>query len=225
MQIISFCAALHCHLWRVWLYRILPYYLKHLIFGGKSYWTYNVCVLIFSTMFEAFLILITWWDDDINVHRSSCKVRVILVKIDKTCIFLADFWEILKYQIAWKSIPWEPSCCVQTDMLKLTVAFSILWMYLKIHLQSKRRVCLSIFLMLLETMPFHSSTFVSLHGKLENSDASTECTFMNTWRVGIWSVKMVLIPGINTVYKWTCLKIFFNIYSEVHFLEIYTGME
>jgi hypothetical protein len=36
---------------------------------------------------------------------------------------------------------------------------------------------------------------------------------------------MVLIPGINTVYKWTYLKIFFNIYSEVCLLEIYTGTE
>jgi hypothetical protein len=35
---------------------------------------------------------------------------------------------------------------------------------------------------------------------VENSDPSTECTFVKTRLVSIWSVKMVLISCINVVY-------------------------
>jgi hypothetical protein len=42
-------------------------------------------------------------------------------------IFSTDFRKILKFQILWKSVPWEPSCSIltvgRTDMTKLTVAF------------------------------------------------------------------------------------------------------
>jgi len=38
-----------------------------------------------------------------------------------------DFQEILKYQISWISVWWEPSCSIQTygqaDITKLIVAF------------------------------------------------------------------------------------------------------
>jgi len=38
----------------------------------------------------------------------SCKVPTILVDFNYTWIWLAVFWEILKYRILWKSIQWEP---------------------------------------------------------------------------------------------------------------------
>jgi len=39
----------------------------------------------------------------------------------------------------------------------------------------------------------------------ENSDGITECTFLKTRQVSIWSMKMVLIPCTNIVYRWICL--------------------
>jgi len=45
-------------------------------------------------------------------------------------------------------------------------------------------------------MSFH---FLQLK-MVENIDVNTECTFVQTWNIGIWSLKTVLIPSINTVY-------------------------
>ena len=42
---------------------------------------------------------------------------------------------------------------------------------------------------------------VTLGCKFENFDASIECTFLKTRLVGIWSMKMMLITGINIVYR------------------------
>jgi hypothetical protein len=45
----------------------------------------------------------------------------------ETSVFWTDFRNILKYQISWKSVNWEPICSIRTDrrieMTKLIVAF------------------------------------------------------------------------------------------------------
>jgi len=55
------------------------------------------------------------------------KYRLFLSDLNETRIFASDFRKILKCQISWKSIPWEPSCSMQTerrtDMTKLIVFF------------------------------------------------------------------------------------------------------
>jgi hypothetical protein len=51
----------------------------------------------------------------INVRRFPCEVPVILVKFWSNLNFLVKFEEKLKYQIPWKSVYWEPSCCTRTD--------------------------------------------------------------------------------------------------------------
>jgi hypothetical protein len=78
----SACAVLYCHLWAVWLYHIFPHYLIKGTIFEKKFIERKMCVLILSTVFsETFLILRrTNRDIVINVHRSSCKVSVNLVR-------------------------------------------------------------------------------------------------------------------------------------------------
>jgi len=40
--------------------------------------------------------------------------------------------------------------------------------------------------------------------------------FSETLEAVIWSMKIVLLPSINTVYRWICLHIFLVVYTEVH---------
>jgi hypothetical protein len=76
------------------------------------------CVFWFSVQLlsETFLILgINQRDNIKNVHRSTCKVPVILVRFYETWIFSKGFRKTLKYQILWKSVEWETSCSMRTD--------------------------------------------------------------------------------------------------------------
>jgi hypothetical protein len=59
-------------------------------------------------------------DTTIGLH---VKYRSLLSDINEAWIFLADFRELLKYQIWRKSAQWEPSCSMRTDMTKQTVAY------------------------------------------------------------------------------------------------------
>jgi hypothetical protein len=55
------------------------------------------------------------------------KYPLLLSDVNETWIFSKDFRKMLKHQISWKSVQWEPSCCMrtdgQTDMTNLIVAF------------------------------------------------------------------------------------------------------
>jgi hypothetical protein len=50
-----------------------------------------------------------------NVNWSPCKVPLILSDFKYTWIFSTDFQKILKYQIAWISVQWEPSFFMRAD--------------------------------------------------------------------------------------------------------------
>jgi hypothetical protein len=43
------------------------------------------------------------------------KRPLFVSDINETWIFSTCFRETLKYQISWKSVRWEPSCCMRTD--------------------------------------------------------------------------------------------------------------
>jgi hypothetical protein len=78
----SACAVLYCHLWPVWLYNIFPHYLINGTIFGKMLLNIK-CVFWFylQLLSETFVIVRRIQRDIIiNVHRSSCKVPVILVR-------------------------------------------------------------------------------------------------------------------------------------------------
>ena len=105
-------------LWPLRLYHNYPHTsTKGTISGKKGYWTKN-CVLIFTTTFsETFLIpTIVQQGTIITVHRSKVKYPLILSDFNETWIFSTDFRKTLKFQISWKSVQWECSCCMRTDM-------------------------------------------------------------------------------------------------------------
>jgi hypothetical protein len=75
------CAIVYCHLWPVWLCHVFPYYLINGTIFVKKVIEYKMCVLVFSTTFV--------WNNSHsrrikryirNVHRSSCKVSIMLVR-------------------------------------------------------------------------------------------------------------------------------------------------
>jgi hypothetical protein len=76
------CAVLYCNLWPVWLYHISPHYLINGTTFGNDLLNIK-CVFWFfvQLLSEIFLILRRIQRYIIiNIHRSSCKVPVILVR-------------------------------------------------------------------------------------------------------------------------------------------------
>jgi hypothetical protein len=75
-------AVLYCYPWSVWLYHIFSTLSHNRYDFQEKVIEHKMCVLIFSTdLSETFIILRrTERDIIINVHKSSCKVPVILVR-------------------------------------------------------------------------------------------------------------------------------------------------
>ena len=111
------CAVLYFHLWPICLHRIFPHYvINGKLFGRKKLLNIKrVFWFSLQLLSETFLIQRRFQRDAINVHKSSCKVPVIVVRFQLSLNFLHGFWTILKYQISWKSAQWEPSCSMRTD--------------------------------------------------------------------------------------------------------------
>jgi len=51
---------------------------------------------------------------------------------------------------------------------------------------------------------------------VENFCASIHCSCFNTRQVGVWSMKMMLIPCIYVLSRLTCLKNFLPLHNEFH---------
>jgi len=74
---------IHCHLWSVRLYHILLHYLTNgMIFGGKKSIEHKMCVLTFLQIWSEIFLIPRRNERDIiiNVHRSACKVPIIVVR-------------------------------------------------------------------------------------------------------------------------------------------------
>jgi len=50
----------------------------------------------------------------IRCNGLHVKYPLLLSDFNETWIFASDFRKILKCHISWKSVPWEPSCSMQT---------------------------------------------------------------------------------------------------------------
>jgi hypothetical protein len=51
----------------------------------------------------------------INMHRSSCKIPIILIGFCRTYFFSGRFSKKINFQISSKSIQWEPRCSLWTN--------------------------------------------------------------------------------------------------------------
>jgi len=87
----------------------------------EIYWTQNVC---FDFVYN-FVWNISHCKNKWARHDQKCILVFTLspsyssLIINETWIFWADFCKILKYQISWKSVQWEPNCSTRSDGLHI----------------------------------------------------------------------------------------------------------
>ena len=83
-------------------------------FRKKSYWP-KTCVFS-ANLSETFLIL-TRHERNMIIIFIGLHVRCLLFlsAFNDIWIFSKKVWTILKYQISFKSVQWQPSCSLRTD--------------------------------------------------------------------------------------------------------------
>jgi hypothetical protein len=102
------------------------YIIKAQFSGKNGYWTWRVC---FDFLYNIYLKHFSFYEEMCEIWS---KIKSLPAKLhllsdcNETWIYSTNVRKILKCQIAWKSVQWEPSCSLpkdgQTDMTKLIVA-------------------------------------------------------------------------------------------------------
>jgi len=110
--------AQYSHLWAARLYNIFPHFLINDMISEEKVLSTKY-VLTFSTTFVWNILYSEekWARYDKNIFwSSSIKYPLFFSDFNEAWIFSTDFRKILKYQILWKSVQWEPSCsCRRID--------------------------------------------------------------------------------------------------------------
>jgi len=117
--IASVWCCIICHLWPVWQYHIFSHYLINGMIKKKSCTSYIFLFLYILCNFclKHFLrFRRIHWDINVIVCRSSHEVLLFLSDVNGTWISLTDFKKILKYQISWILVQWDPHCSMQADL-------------------------------------------------------------------------------------------------------------
>ena len=79
---------------------------------------HKMCVWIFSTTFvwNIFYFKKKWMRCDKKIYIGlRVKYPLFSPDFNETWILLTGFQKILRYQISWKSVQWEPSCSIGMD--------------------------------------------------------------------------------------------------------------
>ena len=109
----------------LWLHHIFRHYLINgKIFGEKLRNIKCVFWLSMQLLFDTFLILRRIQGATvIKVKTFHVRYPLFLLDVNETWIFSTDFRKIkLKYQVSSKSIQWEPSCFMRTDITKRSLS-------------------------------------------------------------------------------------------------------
>jgi hypothetical protein len=105
--------ARYCHLWPARLYIIFPHYLingtifrkkkRHFTWNISFHFLDNICLKRFSFYEELSEM------GSKTSHGLHVKYALFFSDFNENWISLTDFQKIIKYQISWKSVQWEPS--------------------------------------------------------------------------------------------------------------------
>ena len=107
----------NCGLPRSTIYFFFPHYLiNDTILERKKIAEHKMCVVVSST---TFVRNVSRSKKNLVIIRSKTtsgyvKYPLFLSDFNETWIFSIVFRKILKHQISWKSIQWEPSCSMRT---------------------------------------------------------------------------------------------------------------
>jgi hypothetical protein len=124
----SACAVLYCRLLPDLLCHIFPhYFVNGTIFGGKVT-ERKMCFWFSVQLFSGTFLIVTriHWDMITSTTAVRVKYSMFLSDFNETWIFRTDFRKILRYQISWISVQWEPSSLRtdgRTDKIKLIFVF------------------------------------------------------------------------------------------------------